>query len=302
MTTARAMQVQKRRQGRRGDALFALLLVLPGFLWFSIFNIYPAVYAFWISFHKWAILGESEWVGLQNYLRIFSDPIILIALRNTAVYALATIIGQIAIGFVLAVLVNQKLPFMKFFRLVYYFPVISSWVVVSLIFIFLFNSEGLVNFILVDFLHIMAEPKAWLTDPATALVAICILGIWKGAGWVMVIYHAAMQGISSSVTEAAEVDGASPWQVSWFIVFPMLKPTTLFITIMLTIGAFQSFIQFYIMTGGGPNNQTEVFLSYMFTQAFKYLDFGYGSAIAFSLAVLVVSISLIQQRFFKEGA
>lgn len=283
------------------DLAFALVLVLPGLVWFLVFNAYPALFSFWISFRDWKITGESEWVGLKNYLRVFKDPIILIALRNTLVYALITVLGQMAAGLGLALLVNQKVRFAGFFRLVYYFPVIASWVVVSLIFSFLFHSEGLINYVFSDLLRLYPPHRAWLNDPATALLAISLLGIWKGAGWTMLIYLAALQSIPSELEEAARVDGAGGWQIRRFVTIPLLRPASMFIAIMLTIGAFQSFIQFYIMTRGGPNHQTEVFLIYMYNQAFTFLDFGYASAIAFVLALIIVMISGVQLRYFREG-
>lgn len=284
------------------DLAFTMALVLPGLIWFLVFNAYPALFSFWISFRDWKITGESEWVGLKNYLRVFKDPIILIALRNTLIYALITVLGQMAAGLGLALLVNQKVRFAGFFRLVYYFPVIASWVVVSLIFSFLFHSEGLINYVFSDLLRLYPPHRAWLNDPATALLAISLLGIWKGAGWTMLIYLAALQSVPAELEEAARVDGAGGWQVRRFITIPLLRPASMFIAIMLTIGAFQSFIQFYIMTRGGPNHQTEVFLIYMYNQAFTFLDFGYASAIAFVLALIIVMISAVQLRYFRAGA
>ena len=292
-------QPRSSRVSAKRDLLFVLGLTLPGLLWFLVFNAYPAVYSFWISFHHWNIRGPSQWIGLQNYARVFGDPVILIALRNTLIYALITVVGQMAAGLGLALLVNQKIRFAGFFRLVYYFPVIASWVVVSLIFSFLFHSEGLINYLFSDLLHLYPAHRAWLNDTTTALIAISILGIWKGAGWTMLVYLAALQSVPAELEEAARVDGANPWNVRRFVTIPLLRPATSFIAIMLTIGAFQSFIQFYIMTKGGPNHQTEVFLSYMYNQAFTFLDFGYGSAIAFVLAALIVSISAIQLRYFR---
>lgn len=291
----------RRARFRRQEALFALALVAPGLVWFLVFNLYPALFSFWISFHHWQVLGDSSWAGLGNYARVFSDPISLIALRNTLVYALLTVVGQLVIGLWLALLVNRKSRLSGFFRMVYYFPVIASWVVVSLIFSFLFNSEGLVNYLLSDRLHLYGEHRAWLNDPLSALIVISILGIWKGVGWVMLIYLAALQNVPKSLEEAARIDGASAWQVTRFVTVPLLRTATMFITVMLTIGAFQAFIQFYIITGGGPNHQTEVPLSYMYNQAFTFLDFGYASALAFVLAVIIMAISAVQIRFFGRA-
>lgn len=302
MTVRRPTSLPARRRRLRGEVAFALALVLPGLIWFLVFNAYPAAFSFWISFRHWSVTGESTFVGLENYLRVFRDPVTLIALRNTLVYALITVVGQMAAGLGLALLVNQKIRFAGFFRLVYYFPVIASWVVVALIFSFLFHSEGLINYVFSDLLHLYPPHRAWLNDPATALIAISILGIWKGAGWTMLIYLAALQSIPAELEEAARVDGAGPWQVRRFVTVPLLRPASAFIAVMLTIGAFQSFIQFYIMTRGGPNHQTEVFLSYMYNQAFAFLDFGYASAIAFVLALVIVLISALQLRYFRREA
>ncbi len=302
MTVQRAFSSLLRRKRLRGDVVFALALVLPGLVWFLVFNAYPAVFSFWISFRRWNVTGESTFVGLENYVRVFRDPVTLIALRNTLVYAVITVVGQMAAGLGLALLVNQKVRFAGFFRLVYYFPVIASWVVVALIFSFLFHSEGLINYIFSDLLRLYPPHRAWLNDPATALVAISILGIWKGAGWTMLIYLAALQSIPVELEEAARVDGAGSWQVRRFVTIPLLRPASAFIAVMLTIGAFQSFIQFYIMTGGGPNHQTEVFLTYMYNQAFSFLDFGYASAIAFVLTLGIVLVSTFQLRYFRQEA
>ena len=187
-----------------------------------------------------------------------------------------------------------------FFRLVYYLPVISSWVVVSLMFLFLFNSEGLFNYFFGDILGWVDPNTAWLNRASTALPVIALLGVWKGVGWAMLIHLAALQSMPKELIEAAQTDGANSSQVSRFVIVPLLAPTTFFILVLLTIGAFQSFIQFYIITGGGPLNQTEVFLSYMYNQAFNFLDFGYASAIAWMLAAMILVISLIQFRFVKQ--
>ncbi len=291
----------RRARLRRQDLLFGLALVAPGLLWFLVFNLYPALFSFWISFHHWQVLGDSSWAGLENYARVFTDPINLIALRNTLVYAVITVTGQMLIGLWLALLVHRKSRLSGFFRLVYYFPVISSWVVVSLIFTFLFNSEGLINYLLSDVLHLYRDHIAWLNDPVTALLAIGVLGIWKGVGWVMLIYLAALQNVPAALQEAARIDGASNLQVTRFVTVPLLRTATLFILVMLTIGAFQAFLQFYIMTGGGPNHQTEVPLSYMYNQGFTFLDFGYASALAFVLALIIMAISAVQLRFFGRG-
>jgi multiple sugar transport system permease protein len=285
---------------RRGEYIASFLFLAPGLIWFWTFALYPLLYAFWMSLHDWKIRGASEFVGVANYARVFEDPINLIALRNTAVYAGISIPGQMIVGLAIALLLEQKIRGKVLFRLLFYLPVISSWVVVSLIFMFLFNSEGLVNQVFGERLGWVDPNTAWLNRPVTALPVIALLGIWKGAGWVMIIYLAALQGVPKELTEAARIDGANGREVVRYVTVPLLAPATLFILVMLTIGAFQSFIQFYVMTGGGPMHQTEVFLSYMYNQAFNFLDFGYASAIAWVLAALILVISAIQFRFIRQ--
>jgi multiple sugar transport system permease protein len=295
---------QRRRLSpwKRSEYITAAIFLAPGLIWFWTFSLYPLANAFWMSLHDWKIRGASEFVGLDNYVRVFQDPINLIALRNTVVYALISVPGQMVLGFMVALLLDQRIRGKVFFRLIYYLPVISSWVVVSLIFVFLFNSQGIVNQVFGRGLGLVDPRTAWLTQPATALPVIALLGIWKGMGWVMLIYLAALQSIPQALKEAAQIDGANAAQVVRHVTIPLLTPATLFILVMLTIGAFQSFIQFYIMTGGGPMHQTEVFLSYMYNQAFRYLEFGYASAIAWVLAGLVLAVSLVQLRFLRQSA
>lgn len=285
---------------KRGEYLAAALFIAPGLIWFLGFMLYPLLYSFWMSLHDWKIRGPSDFVGLANYARVFTDEINLIALRNTVVYALLSVPAQMVLGLLIALGLEQVTRGKVVLRLLYYLPVISSWVVVSLMFMFLFNSEGLFNHVFGNLLGWVDPNTAWLNRASTALPVIALLGVWKGMGWSMLIYLAALQSIPGELVEAARVDGANSAQVTRFVTVPLLKPTTLFIAVMLTIGAFQSFIQFYIMTGGGPVHQTEVFLSYMYNQAFNFLDFGYASAIAWMLAALILAISLVQFRLIKS--
>lgn len=285
---------------KRSEYLAAAVFIAPGLIWFLGFMLYPLVYSFWMSLHDWKIRGPSEFVGLANYVRVFADSVNLTALRNTVVYGLLSVPTQMFLGLVVALGLEQLSRGKVVLRLVYYLPVISSWVVVSLMFMFLFNSEGLFNHFFGEVLGIVDPNTAWLNRASTAIPVIALLGVWKGMGWSMLIYLAALQGIPVELTEAARVDGANRAQVTRYVTVPLLKPTTLFIAVMLTIGAFQSFIQFYIITGGGPVHQTEVFLSYMYNQAFNFLDFGYASAIAWLLAALILVISLVQFRLIKS--
>ena len=197
---------------QRRQAKIAYLFMLPGMAFFLTFQIYPLVKAFQISLYKWEIMPgrASQFLGLVNYLHAFHDPIFWIAMRNTALYTLVTVPGQMVLAMLVALALNRIIWGRVFFRTLYYLPVITSWVVVSLLFKFLFNSQaGLINFILKDLLHLIPEYIPWLQNPGTALIAVMTLGIWKGIGWSMVIFLAALQGIPLELHRRAK----QAWQV-----------------------------------------------------------------------------------------
>lgn len=279
------------------------IFFLPGFILFGIFLVYPMAKGFQMSFYHWAIMPgkASTFIGLENYLRVFQDPIVGVAFRNTLVYALVTVPGQMILAMLAALLLNSIIRGKVFFRTLYYLPVVTSWVIASLLFRYLFQSpEGLVNYFLVDFFHLTPEPIAWLEQAGTAMVPILSLGIWKGVGWTMIIYLAALVGLPKDILEASAIDGATAWQRFWYVSLPLISPTIVFTLVMLLIGGFNVFISVYMITNGGPMQQTEVMLSYMYHQAFDFLDFGYGSAISFMMAALLVTASYLQMKYLRR--
>lgn len=285
------------------QARTAYLFMLPGLCFFLVFQIYPLVKAFQISLHRWTIMpGQaSEFVGLANYLRAFSDPIFWIAIRNTVLYTVVTVPTQIILAMLVALALHHITWGRAVFRTIYYLPVITSWVVASLLFKFLFNSQaGLINYLLNHVLHLTREYIPWLQNPGTALIAIMALGIWKGIGWSMVIFLAALQGIPLEFYEAAAIDGTNRWQRFWYVTLPLIRPTMVFVLVMLVIGGLNVFIPVYLMTGGEPMHRTETILTYMYNEAFNFLDFGYGAALSYLLAVLVFVISFLQIKFLRR--
>lgn len=288
---------------QRREIRTAYLFMLPGLLFFATFMIYPLLKALQISLYQWSIMPgrPSLFVGLSNYTRAFQDPIFWVALRNTVLYTLVTVPGQMILAMLVALLLNHITVGRVFFRTIYYLPVLTSWVIVSLLFTYLFQSPGgLINYLLTDVLHLIAEPIAWLRNPATAMVPILCLGIWKGIGWSMVIFLAALQSIPGELYEAAAIDGASRWQRFWSLTLPLMRPTVVFVLVMLVIGGFNVFISVYLITGGGPMKQTEVVLSYMYHQAFDFLEFGYGAALSYILAAIILVLSFLQIRFLRR--
>jgi len=284
--------------------LAAYAFLLPGLLFLAVWIVYPMMRALQISLYDWKIMpGQaSEFVGLVNYIRALNDGLFWLSLKNTIIYAGVTVSGQLLLGLAVALMLDHVTRGRVVFRTVYYLPVVTSWVVVSLLFKYLFNASpsGLVNYLLVDILHLLSTHIPWLNEPGTAFVAIYCLGIWKGVGWTMVIFLAALQSIPAEYHEAASIDGASGWQIVRLITLPLLIPTMILVMIMLTIGAFQAYIQVALITGGGPLHRTEVLLSYMYDRAFTDLDFGYAAALSYVLICIVFIISQLQLRFLKS--
>jgi multiple sugar transport system permease protein len=286
---------------RRREAIAPYAFLAPGFLLFALVILYPIVRAFQISLYHWSIVPgtASDFIGLHNYGRELHDPIFWKGLVNTGYYMALTVPAQIVLGMAIAVLLDARMPGRTFFRVVYYLPVVTSWVVVSLLFKFLFNSQGAMNWLLHDKAHLTGNVD-WLGNRWTALTVIGVLGIWKGVGWSMVIFLAALQGVPAELKEAAAVDGARAWARFRAVSLPAILPVIAFVTVMLVIGGFNVFISVFLITNGGPINESQVVLLYMYQQAFSFLDFGYGSALAFTLTLIVLVLSFVQLRLFRR--
>jgi multiple sugar transport system permease protein len=284
--------------------LTAALFILPGLVLFLTFIVGPMLYSFRISFYDWKIVNpaQSTWVGIDNYVRALTNPIFQRAALNTLVYALVTVPGQMVVGLIVAILLNQDIRNRAFFRVVYYLPVITSWVIVSLLFEYMFSGQaGLVNYILRDVLRLIPKNILWLADPILTFVPIHLLGIWKGVGWTAIIFLAGLQEIPEQLYEAAEVDGASPLDRFRNITVPLLRPTILFLLVVLTIGALNAYISNLLITNGGnPLDLTHFVLTLMYTATFNRLDFGYGSAISYLLTMIVFVISVVQIRLLRQ--
>lgn len=290
----------RRRPGRRVPVA-PYLFLLPGIALFLLVIIYPAIQAFRMSFYDWKIIGSatSEFLGLENYATAFADEQFWVAFGNTAFYIVATVVPQIVLGLVVALLLHRRSPVQPLYRVLYYLPVVTSWVVVSLLFRFLFADQGVINAAL-GATGITSGDTSWLADRWTGMVAISALGIWKGIGWSMMIFLAALQGVPRSLVEAATMDGAGAFHRFTAVTLPAIRAALGFVTIMLVIGGFNVFISVYLMTGGGPAGRTDVLLTYMYRQAFENLDLGYGSAISVILTVIVFAMALIQLRAFRS--
>ncbi|MBG9588238.1 carbohydrate ABC transporter permease [Cytobacillus firmus] len=295
------MNKQSSRKKLR-DAGQGYLFMSPTLFVLALFIIGPILYAIFLSFNKVQLLGETsfEFVAFENFARIMEDNRALIALKNTAKYVLIVVPCQTALALILAATLNAGLKGEKFFRIVYFLPTLTSSAVLTLIFMWMYNKEGLIN----NLLEMIGLPAYnFLGDPDIALNAIMIMNIWATAPFFMVIYLAALQDIPDSLYEAAELDGANALQKFFYVTVPFLRPVTSFVVIMGLIGTFQLFDQSYIFSGGsgGPNNSTLTVVLLIYQYAFKSLGtMGYAAALAFALAIIILVATLIQRKFSKE--
>lgn len=306
----RKTRVQKRVQtnaGRLHHAWYVpYLFILPGFALYVLWMLYPLAYEFYISFYDWKIIPgqQSTFIGLDNYQRALNDETFWQVLWNTFRYTAVTVMGQMILGLVVAIMVHRIFVAKRLFRAIYYLPVVTSWVVVSIVFRYIFSSSpaGMMNYLLVDVFQVVKEPVSWVRQPGTAWIIIYALGIWKGVGWTMVIFLAALQGIPVDLYEAAAIDGAGMWSQFRYVTLPMIRRTTVFVLVALVIGGFQVFISVLLITQGKPLHRTDVMLNYIYETSFDgRLAFGYGAAMSYLLTAIIVGISFAQMWFFNRN-
>jgi multiple sugar transport system permease protein len=259
---------------------------------FGLFFIYPFAYAIYISFFEWGILGKAPGAAAstQNYHALYHDPVFHRALRNTFEYALLVVPLEMALGLLLALVINARIRGRAFFRSAFYVPSIVSSVAITTIAIFILNPGGLLN-------RIIGSNQAWFGDSSTALYSVVGLNAWTTAGTVMLFYLAALQSIPTDVYEAAAVDGTSRWRTFLRITFPLLKPAHFFVLVVFGIGALKVFDQFYIVSSGtgGPEYSTLSAVFYIYQEAFKSANFGVAAAAGVVLFVAIFLLTLVQR-------
>ncbi|MEH1892926.1 MAG: sugar ABC transporter permease [Nostoc sp.] len=294
-------EISRRRSNPRNitEDLAGYLFMMPTILVLGTFVVLPILYAVFLSLQKVQLLGgiEYEFIGFRNFTRLAEDERVWIALRNTAEYVAIVVPIQTVLALILAVTLNSGIRGKNWWRILYFLPTVTSSAVLTLIFMWIYNTNGLLN----DFLAFMGLPiYNWLGDPAVALKGIMIMNIWSTAPFFMVIYLAALQDIPQTLYEAAQLDGANGWQQFIHITLPLLKPVTFFVIAVGVIGTFQLFDQSYIFSGGtgGPNNATLTVVLLIYQAVFRNLQMGYAAAIAFLLTAVIIAITLIQRRLF----
>ena len=265
-------------------------------------SIFPAVWAFLLSLQEWNGFSEPEWVGAGNYADMASDADLGAAVMHTLVYSAMFVPASVLLGLGLAVALNRRIILVGLYRTLIFLPFVVSAAATGILTTYLFNPQfGLVN----NLLRILGLPQqGWLEDPAQAMLVIAIMSVWGQAALTTVIYLAALQDIPAELSEAARVDGASRWQTFWRVIFPQLAPVTVFVTIWQGIQAIQLFDVVYTTTRGGPLGATETIVYYLWNAAFRELEFGYASAVAYGLFALTLGITLvvvITQRRAAKG-
>ncbi|ASF40828.1 MULTISPECIES: carbohydrate ABC transporter permease [Halobacillus] len=274
------------------------LFILPAVTFFLIFTVYPVISSLLLSFQKREGSGYV-FAGLENYIRLFQDGLFYKALGNTFLILLIQVPIQLFLAVIIAVALNSQLVKMKsFFRIAFFMPAITALVASSIIFMIMLDENyGLINYLL-SFVGV--EPIAWLSDPFWAKVALMVAITWRWTGYNMVIFLAGLQNIPGSLYEAAEMDGASKLKQFFYITIPQLKPIFLFTFVLSTIGTLQLFDEPYILTEGGPNNSTLTITLYLYQNGFRYFDFGYASAIAYVLVLIIGVLSWAQMKWAGE--
>lgn len=281
------------------NTFVGLSFILPNFIGFCIFIMIPVLFSFGLSFMEWDGFSPLKFVGLKNFIDLASDSTFKISFINTIYFALLTVPTTAVISLGLAVLLNKKIKGLNFFRSSIFFPYVASIVAVAVVWNMLFQKDfGPIN----EFLRFIgiANPPGWTASLDWAMPAVIIVSIWKGMGYYMIIYLAALQGIPNSLYEAAKIDGASSWQRFRYITLPMLTPATFFVIMMLTINCFKVFDLVYIMTEGGPGRSTTLLVNYIYDKAFLAWDYGSASAISIVLFIMVATITIIQFRAEKK--
>lgn len=274
-------------------------LVAPACVLLLVFILIPIALTFALAFTNARLISPTgpSFIGLDNFTRLFNDPVFWKSLRNTVLFAVFVVPIQAGFALVLALLINVKIRGVNFFRTVYFLPVVTSMVVISLLWKFMYQPDGLINGMLAI---IGIDGPDWLGNSSTALASILFMSVWQGVGFHMVIWLSGLQTISQDMYEASSIDGANPWQNFWFITWPALRQTRTFILITITIQAFALFTQIQVMTQGGPLDSTTTIVYQAVRTGFEQQQTGYASAISLIFFLLVLAVSLVQRYLTRD--
>ena len=281
---------------KRKETLTAYAFIAPALIAFLIFIAFPFFASIGLSFTKWNFIGglkKLKWIGLDNFKEMLSDRRFLNAIKNTFVYAVATVPTSLVIAMGLAFVMNTKVYFKKILRLAFFIPYISNTVALAAVFLFLFRNDGLINILLTSVFPNM-EPIAWFSNTTLCKLPIILLVIWTAIGYEMVIYMAALQSVPKELYEAADIDGANGFSKFWKITFPMISPTTFYLVIVRCIATFKIFASVNIMTMGTAASYNTSMVNEIYANAFERYKFGYASAEAMIMFLIILTVTLVQ--------
>ncbi len=278
--------------------LLPYLLVSPYLILTAVFVVFPVLFCFFLTFHKWNIISSMKFIGINNYTRLFHDRLFWKAILNTLKFLLLHIPLQLVVSLSLAYLLNQKIKAASFFRGSFFMPVIVSGVVVTILWQQLLGYDfGLIN----RLLQWLGFAKVgWLTSPNVAIYSIAVMATWKNVGLYVILFLTGLQTVPTQYYEAAKMEGASNWQQFYHITLPMINPTVFMVVVLSTIGGFSLFIEPYVMTGGGPLNTTLSAVLYIYKQAFEYYNMGYSATLGFFYALIIMLVVIIQKRTIEK--
>ncbi|GAB2622718.1 carbohydrate ABC transporter permease [Pseudactinotalea suaedae] len=289
---------RRRPRTRRRTLAWAAFFLAPSLVPLTAFTLIPMISSAWVSLHEWNLISPMSWVGIDNYVNLLGDQRTRAAFSHTLAY----IVGYLPLtyigGLLIALALNAAIPARSLLRSAYFLPVVTSWVVVALVWQWLLNpNSGLVNTVL----GALGLPEpGWWTDPTWAMPSIILASAWKDLGFIMVILLAGLQAIPGELYEAARVDGASAWHRFWRLTLPLLSPSTFFVVVISLINGFQVFDQVYVMTAGGPGGATQVVVGEIYDLTFRYGRAGEASALSWLLFAVVLLVTLLQMRGQKR--
>jgi multiple sugar transport system permease protein len=285
-----------RRRARAGR-----LFVAPNLAAVTVFLLFPLGFSLYMSFQRWDVFNPPKFVGLKNFRELFtSDPLFLIAIRNTAIFTLGTVVPTVLISLVVAGVLNQKVKGIGIVRTIVFLPLAISSVVMAVVWQFVFNTDnGLLNIMLG---WIGVGPIPWLVEPRWAMFSLCVVSVWRAVPFAAVILLAAMQGVPETVYEAAKIDGAGGIRQFVSITVPLIRGAVTFVVVISIIHAFQAFDMVYVLNGsnGGPETATYVLGIMLFQHAFSFLEFGYASALAWVMFAILLVLTVLQLRLSRQ--
>ena len=279
---------------RISESKWGVYFVLPAIIGTFVFIVIPIVCSFMLSFTNWDLINNIEFAGLENYRAVLSEPVFKQILVNTIAYALSVTVFAVIIPLAIASALNTKLRGAEWFKTIYFIPFITPAVVIAIVWAWIFDPNiGAIN-------SLLKTNSTWLFDTHLAMPVLIFVSIWKQLGYNVILFLTGFSTINQNVYEAAKIDGAGEISTFWNITFPLLKPTTYFVTLVTAISSFQVFDLIYVMTSGGPNDSTNVIVYSIYKYAFEYFDIGKSCALAYILFVIIFILAILQKKISKQ--